>query len=161
MDKLLPAEVILTSAIPVGIAVAGFTGIIVAVCRDGQISARERISVSILLLASIATVMLAFVPMIFLNAGVSGPSTWMISSILFVIYFFSIVSYRIHQFRKSGVSMPAPLSLGIAFLSILALLQVANAIFIRDSWPYLILIVGYVIYSFVVFAYLLQSLWKE
>ena len=99
--------------------------------------------------------------MIFLNAGVSERTTWMTSSILFLIYFVSVISYRVNQFRKSGVSMPPPVSLGIGFLGISALLQVANAIFIRESWPYLILVVSYVIYTFVVFAYLLWSLWKE
>ena len=161
MDKLLPAEVVLTSAIQVGIAIAGFTGIVVALSRGRHISARERISVSILLLASIATVTLAFLPMIFLNAGVSERATWMTSSILFLIYFVSVISYRVHQFRKSRVSMPPQVSLGIAFLGISALLQVANAIFMRESWPYLILVVSYVIYTFLVFAYLLWSLWKE
>ena len=161
MDQLVPAEVVLTSAIQVGIAIAGFTGIVVALSRGSHITARERISVSILLLASIATVTLAFLPMIFLNAGVSARSTWMISSIVFLGYFVSIVSYRVNQFRKSGVSMPPPVFLGIAFLSISALLQVANAIFIRDAWPYLILVVSYVIYTFIVFAYLLWSLWRD
>ena len=161
MGKLLTADIVLTSAIQVGIAIAGFTGIVVAISKGAKISARERISVSILLLASIATVTLAFLPMIFLNAGVSERSTWMTSSILFLIYFVSIVSYRVTQFRRSGVTMPRPVSLGIGFLGISALLQAANAIFIRDSWPYLILIVSYVIYSFIVFAYLLWSLWTE
>ncbi|MBM3358484.1 MAG: hypothetical protein FJY54_12250 [Betaproteobacteria bacterium] len=72
-----------------------------------------------------------------------------------------IVSYRVNQFRKSGVSMPPPVLLGIVFLGISALLQVANAIFIQDAWPYLILVVSYVIYTFIVFAYLLWSLWKD
>ncbi len=57
--------------------------------------------------------------------------------------------------------MPAAVASGIGILGIVALLQLANAIFIRDSWPYLILIVSYVIYSFIVFAYLLWSLWTE
>ena len=161
MEKLLSAEVVLTSAIQVGIAIAGFTGIVVAVSRGGHISVRERISVSILLLASIATVTLAFLPMIFLNAGVSERSTWMTSSILFLIYFVSIVSFRVMQFRRSGTTMPPAVAYGIGFLGIAALLQVANAIFIRDSWPYLVLIVSYVIYTFIVFAYLLWSLWTE
>ncbi|MEK6591702.1 MAG: hypothetical protein AABZ67_01340 [Pseudomonadota bacterium] len=161
MGTLLTADIVLTSAIQVAIAIAGFTGIIIAISKGAQISARERISVSILLLASIATVTFAFLPMIFLNAGVSERSTWMTSSILFVIYFVSIVSYRVTQFRQSGVTMPAAVASGIGILGIVALLQLANAIFIRDSWPYLILIVSYVIYSFIVFAYLLWSLWTE
>jgi len=57
--------------------------------------------------------------------------------------------------------MPPPVLLGIVFLGISALLQVANAIFIQDAWPYLILVVSYVIYTFIVFAYLLWSLWKD
>jgi hypothetical protein len=57
--------------------------------------------------------------------------------------------------------MPRPLSLGIAFLGLCAALQIVNAVLIRDSWPYLVLIVGYVVYSFLVFAYLLWTLWRQ
>ena len=157
----LAAEVVLSSAIQVAIGIAGFTGIIVALSGGAKIGTRERISVSILLLASIATVAMSFLPMILLNAGVSERSTWAASSIIFVVYFVSIVSYRFYEFRRSGTAMPRPLSLGIAFLGLCAALQVANAILIRDSWPYLILIVSYVVYSFLVFAYLLWTLWRE
>lgn len=161
MGKLVSADVVLTSAIEVAIAIAGFTGIVVAIAKGMKIPIRERISVSILLLASIATVTFAFLPMIFLNAGISERSTWVTSSVLFVIYFLSVVSYRVRQFWKLEVTMPAAVASGIGILGAASLLQIANAIFIHDSWPYLILIVSYVIYSFIVFAYLLWSVWSE
>jgi len=157
----LAAEVVLTSAIQVAVGIAGFTGIIAALSGGAKIGARERISVSILLLAAIATVTMSFLPMILLNAGVNERSAWMTSSIIFVAYFVSIVSYRFYEFRRVGTAMPRPLSLGIAFLGLCAALQIVNAVLIRDSWPYLVLIVGYVVYSFLVFAYLLWTLWRQ
>ena len=157
----LAADVVLSAAIQVAIGIAGFTGIIIALSGGAKIRTRERISVSILLLASIATVALSFLPMILLNAGVAGASVWMTSSIIFIVYFVSIVSYRFYEFHHLGTVMPRPILLGIFILSICAILQVANAIFIRESWPYLILVVSYVMYSFLVFAYLLWTLWSE
>lgn len=157
----LAAEVVLTSAIQISMGIAGFTGIILAVAGGAKVGTRERISLSILLLASIATVTMSFLPMILLNAGVGEGSTWMASSIIFVVYFTAITSYRFYEYRRAGTAMPIPLSVGIAFLGLCAVLQVVNAILIRQSWPYLILVVCYVIYSFLVFAYLLWTLWSE
>lgn len=157
----LAAEVVLSSAIQVAIGIAGFTGIIAALSGGVRVGTRERICVSILLLASIATVTMSFLPMIFLNAGMSERFTWTASSIIFVVYFVGIVSYRFYEFRHAGAVMPHPVKLGIAFLSLCAALQIVNAVLVRDSWPYLILVVGYVIYSFLVFAYLLWTLWRE
>jgi hypothetical protein len=88
---------------------------------------------------------MSFLPMILLNAGVNERSAWMTSSIIFVAYFVSIVSYRFYEFRRVGTAMPRPLSLGIAFLGLCAALQIVNAVLIRDSWPYLVRIVGYVV----------------
>lgn len=161
MDKPLGADIVLSTAIIVGISIAGFTGIVVSITRPGKISAREKISVSILLLSSIATVTLGFLPMIFLNAGVNERLTWTISSTLWLIYFVGIVTYRVWEFRDSSAAMPGWVAAGLVFLGVVALLQVANAIVIRASWPYLILVVGYVIYAFLVFAYLLWNLWTE
>jgi len=150
---------ILTSSIQVGIAIAGFTGIVIALSkRDGGEDSRA-ILVSILLLTSIATVFFSFLPMLLSLAGLDDATVWTASSATFLIYFAVVSAYRTRQRASIPSLFKGAAALGVSFFIVGLLLQIPNVFLLKTAWPYLVLIVSYVIYSFSVFVSLLWGVW--
>jgi len=154
-------DMVLTSAIEVGIAIAGFTGIVIALSkRDAETNSRALL-VSILLLTSIASVFFSFLPMLLSLAGLADPTVWRTSSAAFLIYMAAVLAYRVRQFGAVRPRSSAPVALGGSLFLAAVLLQIPNALSWTAAWPYLVLIVAYVIYSFSVFVTLLWDVWHD
>ena len=152
---------VLTTAVEVAIAIAGFAGIVVVLGprRGHEWTASSRILLSALFFMSIATVTFGFLPPILSTAGVGEHLLWPIASALHAAYLTGITGYRIQQ----TVRLPKeerPTSVAALFVVVLGALtlQSANAIWLHEAWPYLTAIVLMVVLSFSVFLALLQRL---
>jgi hypothetical protein len=154
-------DMVLTSAIEVGISIAGFTGIVIALSRrDGGESSRALL-ISILLLASIASVFFSFLPMLLSLAGLDDSTVWSTSSATFLTYIVAVFAYRLRQLGAVRPRSSAAVVVGgMVFLSGV-LLQIPNVIWLKAAWPYLVLIVAYVLYAFSVFVTLLWNVWSD
>lgn len=151
---------VLTSAIEVGIAIAGFTGIVIALSRrDGDESARALL-VSILLLASIASVFFAFLPMLLSLGGMGDASVWRACSAIFLVYIVGVGVYRWRQIGTARRASPAVVAGGSLFLAAV-LLQLPNILVWGAAGPYLVLIVAYVLYAFSIFVALVWDVWRD
>jgi len=159
MDTLLTPDVVLTSAIEIGIGIAGFTGIVLALLRDSEPTVERRFHVFTLLLTSIATVFFSFLPLILMNINMSESTIWQISGSVFLVYFLFISLLR-SNFKIISASLPV-LKIGLVTFLISVLLQIPNVALWKAAWPYLTLIVAYVLYSFSVFVSLLWDVWGQ
>ena len=158
---LFQPDMVLTSAIEVGIAIAGFTGIVIALSkRDAGADARALL-VSILLLTSIGSVSFSFLPMLLSLAGLEDSTVWCVSSSAFLVYIAGVFTYRSRQIGSVRPRSSAPVMVGGSLFIAGVLLQIPNAFAWRAAWPYLVLIVAYVLYSFSVFVTLIWDVWRD
>ena len=139
-------ESVLSSAIEVGIGIAGFSGIVAAISRRSaeEWSAVERIRLNSLLGSSLSAVFLAFLPFILLSAGVPIVLTWQISSAVLGLVLAIVFLIRFGQFKTVGPQIPrldAAMFLCMAVGNIS--LQIANIMVIGADWPFLIGVLGY------------------
>ena len=159
--EIAAIEFILASTIQVGIAIAGFTGIVLALKSNKSIEPIQKILISILLISSIGSVIFSFIPMLLLSASFDDSSTWVLSSILFLIYFIIILIYRRKQFQKYSMPIPKSIRLLISIFAIAAIFQILNIVYFKKAWPYLFLLIVYILYSFSVFVQLLWLMWER
>ncbi len=158
---LFQPETVLTSTIEVGIAIAGFTGIVIALAkRDADANARALL-VSVLLLTSIGSVTFSFLPMLLSLAGLPDSTVWATSSAVFIVYAVAVSVYRARQISSLEHRTPASFRAGVSLFVAGILLQIPNVFWWRTAWPYLVLIVVYVLYSFSVFVALVWDVWRD
>ena len=158
---LFQPDMVLTSAIEVGIAIAGFTGIVIALSRRDADADARALLVSILLLTSIASVAFSFLPMLLSIAGLDDPTVWCASSSAFLVYVAGVFTLRARQFGSVRPRSSAPITAGFSLFLAAVLLQIPNAFMWMAAWPYLVLIVAYVLYSFSVFVALVWDVWRD
>ena len=163
-DLNVAPDVVLTSLIEVGIALVGFTGLIVSLT-----SRREAIFenlLSILVIAPSMIVVLSLIPLLLGIGGVGEPFIWQISSALFAIYFLYTVVHRSRLMRNlettEGEVQRRTLFLVLVVCSaIFALLQVANVVVIQAAWPFLAYLIFYVLFCLVIFGSLVLGIWRS
>jgi len=156
---------VLSTAVEVAIAIGGFAGIVIVLgpSRGHDWSASSRLLLSALLLMSIAVAAFGFLPQILGVAGVVDEVLWRVASSLHAVYLAGIIGYRVRQ----TVRLPsAERSVGLATRALIGtapvgavVLQLANAIWLQQAWPYLTAIVLMVLGSFAVFMVLLREVW--
>jgi hypothetical protein len=105
----LQYESVLTSVIEVGIATAGFSGIIAVLGRrsQGEWRTADLVRMSILLQASFAAILLSFLPMVLDGAGLSEPTVWRIASACFIAYAAIFGVRRLRQIRRAVANDPS------------------------------------------------------
>lgn len=138
-------ESVLSSAIEVGIGIAGFSGIVAAISlrSEEEWSAVERIRLSSLLGSSFASVLLAFLPFVLLSTGMPIILTWQISSAALGLVLAVVLLIRLGQFKKAGPQMPGAeratfICVGVGLVA----LQIVNVTVIETDWPFLIGVLG-------------------
>jgi hypothetical protein len=154
---------ILQTLAEVAIALAGFTGIFVALRdRSGQpLSGYALVRFRIMLLASLAAVAFALLPFLIFHIGFSPSATWSICS---AVVLFFMVPITIHDSRAvrtySGVmpkldrrAVPLIALLGAA----LGISQIANALTLHAFGPYLAAPMWFLTFSAFQFGRLLLS----
>ena len=162
----MESEPILTTAIEVAIAIAGFSAVVVAIAprRRSEWPEPARLSISALLLASIATVFFGFLPLLIFSAHVPESRAWPLASSAHVAYLAAMAAYRLRQLVRlppddSPQRRLILISSTVVFVAV-ASLQLTNAIWLQAPWPYLTSIVLMVVASFGIFASLLWQLWS-
>ena len=164
----LPFESLFTAAIEVGIAIAGFSGIVVVLGREpiGQWSEIEKSRMGILVRSSFATVVLGFMPL-FTNETFASPTTsWAICSSLCSAYFFLAFAIRMPSVRKlrkapdSDIGDPYFYGVVISVICV-ALLQIVNAGWMRTGWPYALGVLWMLIFAFTQFMRLMRVVWSQ
>ena len=131
----------LSAAIEVGISIVGFSGIIAAIGHRGagNWTATDQLLLRILLTASAAAIVFAFLPFIILDTGLDPVLFWKIGSGAQFAWLLGIVLYRKKEADKTGASLKMfyPWVNFILYLPVLVLLLLNMAV-LGAPWPYVI-----------------------
>ena len=161
-------ESLFTSAIEVGIGIAGFSGIVAVFGHrsSGQWTRADRGRMSILLQTSFATVLLSFLPLLVSHMVSDSEIVWTICSGMYVAY--TAVSLvvrlpRVRELRKDPENEvdDSYFYLVISGMAISVLLQLANVFWLRTGWPYAIGVLWTMTFSFTQFVRLMRVLWRS
>ena len=149
----------------IGIAIAGFAGVIAALrAPGGKMKPYTAVRISILLCFSVAAVVLGLLPFAFGFAGLSSPAIWVLSStamilligtlqIVFARLFYSVTKPALPEDSAPGELLVTVVS--TALLLGLIGLQIANVALFRQLWPFYVGLLGLMIFSLYQFAYIL------
>ena len=157
----MEAEGILIALAEVAIAIAGFSGIVVALqYRAAVWSDIDKIRFSGLLQESFASVSFSFVPIVLHLMHPHEPFVWRWTSGLWLVYIVCTVFYRIRQLPRFAAPDTSKVALGFAFsvLGISALLQIANVGWLTASWPHVVTVMLTLLLAFVLFVRLLRAI---
>ena len=147
----------------VGIAIAGFAGVVAALrAPGGRIRPYAAFRIGVLIGLSASAVLLSMLPSTLHFAGVSGESIWRLSSSVMVLLILAILLGSIRmvaRLTRAGEEGPPGLRFFAPFIvstyaSIVAL-QVANVAFLQQLWPFHLGLLLMTALSLVVFAYIL------
>lgn len=160
-------ESFFVSAIEVGIATAGFSGIVAGLRHgtDGTWSRGDLGRISLLLQTSFAAVLLSLVLLALHGAEVPEPLAWRIGSACFVVYMLAGIplrmrgTVRVHR-EDASVSLRLFAAL-VPFLIALTGLQVYNAASLHAGWPIALAVAVELTMALFMFVRLVQTLWKQ
>jgi hypothetical protein len=130
------SEELLTIA-ELAIALAGFSGVVVAFGHQREFTAIDRLRFFCLLTISMAVVVMAFLPSVLHLLGISGFSLWRVSSMIFLVASVSypiVLAPRLSRTSREFAALP-PKFFRIAAYSLAALspaVLLCNAV----GWPY-------------------------
>ena len=142
----MEAEGILTALAEVAIAIAGFSGIVVALQdRSRPWSETDKLRFSMLLQVSLSCVFWSLIPIVLHLMDASEPFVWSWSSGIWLVAIICLVSYRIRQLRRipdqeADQAYRAARVFIFSLLSIAVLLQIANVGWLRVPWPHIVTI---------------------
>ena len=140
----MEAEGILTVLAEVAIAIAGFSGIAVALQgRSGSWSETDKLRFSMLLQVSLSCVFWSLVPIVLHLIYASEPFVWSWSSGIWLFSIICLVSYRIRQRpripdQEADQVYRAARVFIFSLLGISVLLQIANVGWLRIPWPHVV-----------------------
>lgn len=137
-------ETVLSSAIETGVAIAGFSGIVVVLGRRelGEWSPIERVRLRSLLGASFAAVSFSFFPFVLFSAGLSPQATWRLGSAVVGLLFGSMAVIRFRQFRAAAPAIATQDWLTFLVVTVVVSLLFINAIRAAAPWPYLLAVLA-------------------
>ncbi len=158
----MEAEGILTTLAEVAIAIAGFSGIVVALQnRTVDWSETDKLRFSALLQVSFESVFFSFVPIVLYLMHPSEPFVWRWSSGLWLVYIACIVAYRVPQLLRVSAPGSDTSKAAVGFLfshfCTSVLLQVANVVWLRVSWPHVVTVILGMLLAFALFVRLLRA----
>jgi len=153
----------LGNAIEVAIAMAGFSGIIVAVGRRGagEMTSADQLRLRVLLTASGVAGAFAFAPFVLLDTGLEEGLVWRIGTAVQGVWFVAIMLYRRRQARQLGVIFtPSTRRLVAIYLPTIAVLSF-NAAVLGKAWPYVLGVIVQLFIAFMTFVQLLLTSWHS
>jgi len=139
----MEAEGILTALAEIAVAIAGFSGIVVALQgRRGAWSETDRERFSLLVQISLGSVFWSLIPIVFHLIDSSESFVWRLSSGLWLVHISYIVPTRIRSLPSPSESelvrsYGAALAFMLSLLTISLVLQIANVGWLKASWPYI------------------------
>ena len=161
-------ESLFTSAIEVGIGIAGFSGIVAVLGHRsaGAWTRADRGRMSILLQTSFATVLLSFLPLLLGGTIADSGILWAICSGTYAAYnaLSVVIRYpRIRELRKDPKNEVGGtyFYFVISGIAISVLLQLANVFWLHTGWPYALGVLWTMTFSFTQFVRLMRVLWRS
>jgi len=157
-------EDILTTTAEIGIALAGFSGIVAVLGRrsEGAWSGADRVRLAMLLETSFAAVLWSFAPLVLLSAEVAPERVWLLTSGGYVGYMLLQFPRRTRQMTSvDRVDPDAPvgpwyLAFVISGAVAHTLLQLVNVAWLRAPWPHIVAVLWALTLGFVNFVRLLR-----
>ena len=149
---------ILASLLELSIAIAGFSGIVVAIQNRADRTAEETLYLSALLGGAFFSASLSTLGMVLLASPMESLTAWRATSLAHAGCLVAILAFRTYQLRRVAVAPPrSAVIIGVAMLG-LALAQVANAAALHQPWICVALLSVYAFFAFGYFVLLLFSL---
>jgi hypothetical protein len=163
----MDGESLLTAAIEVGIALAGFSGIVAVLGRrtEGGWSIADKIRLQLLLQTSFSTILFAMLPLFLLSMRIAPSSIWRISSGIWLVYIAVDVPVRMRQIARSReesaetISTRYVASLAAGLMAVF-LVQLLNAVSLAQAWPHLLAVIWTIVVAFIQFIRLLRGIWQ-
>jgi hypothetical protein len=156
-------ESALGSVIEVAIAIAGFSGIVAAVGRRGagHWTAADQLRLRILLTASGAALVFAFLPFVLADL-IAQDLLWRIASGLLAIHTVAISAYRIRQASRGGIADAIGLRpWRLVLQGVVALMLIVNALRWGSPSLYVAGVLWGVFVAFMTFVRLLLDSWHH
>lgn len=154
----------LSIAAEIGIGIAGFSSIASAILSRSVTDDLDAnwIQLRTLLQTSFAVTLLAYLPMVLGSAALSEPFTWRIGSSVYALWV-AFVILNGHQvlrglMKSHGVTGGFAIVTGLLGVASLSL-NVLNAIFLGEGWPYLAALACGIAIAFILFGLLVRGLW--
>jgi len=154
-------DLILATLAQAGVALAGFSGIVVALGERarGQWSSRERQLLTTLLGTSGLSALLSVVPLALSSARVPEPQLWLTCSAAMIAFQVQRFAARLRRVMTDTELRSEERAL-LAFVFVgegaLFVLQILNCVWLSESWPFLVGLIWHLILSFLVFIRLVQ-----
>jgi hypothetical protein len=145
-------EVVLTSFIEVGIGIAGFSSIVVALSRNA-ITEDMKIAFLQIWIQSGAIIIFSAIPLILEATQIYRELVYVASSDLYGVFLTLVMIFG--PIRKRLKAHPI-LMVGLSFPIIVLL----NAAFLGQAWPYLLILLAGIFIAFLSFYQLIREMWR-
>jgi hypothetical protein len=157
----MTAESLLITYVQIGVAISGFSGIVVSLGNRGQgeWSHRDRQLLYALLGMSGGCTLLSALPLILASTGLAEPTVWSASSGCSVILQLVLMVVRARQVGRDADTLARErwvLAGAYAGGVVSVAAQLVNCVWLGVAWPHLATITFYLAVSFIVFVRLVQ-----
>jgi hypothetical protein len=155
-DVRMREDLLLATFASLAVALAGFSGIVVALGGHarGEWSSRDRYLLTALLISSGGSALLSVLPLVLDSAEVLEPTIWAISSASAVVLQAGLLAVRMRRVSRDAdtrnrerLVLIASYGGGAAFM----ILELVNCLWLRTAWPHLSTIGWHLVISFTVF----------
>ena len=157
----MTAESLLITYVQIGVAISGFSGIVVSLGNRGrgEWSHRDRQLLYALLGMSGGCTLLSALPLVLATTGLPEPTVWSASSACSVILQLVLMVVRARQVGRDADTLARErwvLAGGYAGGVVCVAAQLMNSVWLGVAWPHLATITWYLAVSFIVFVRLVQ-----
>jgi hypothetical protein len=157
----MTAESLLITYVQIGVAISGFSGIVVSLGNRGQgeWSHRDRQLLYALLGMSGGCTLLSALPLVLASTGLAEPTVWSASSGCSVILQIVLMVVRARQVGRDADTLARErwvLAGAYAGGVMCVAAQLVNCVWLGVAWPHLATITFYLAVSFIVFVRLVQ-----
>ena len=159
----MESEGILTALAEVGIAIAGFSGIVVALQhRSGGWPEIDKFRFNLLLQVSLVGVFSSLIPILLHLVNPGRTFVWAWSSGLWLAYALPMAVYRVPRALRTYTANPEPWSkfMGayiFTSLTLQVLLQTTNLVWLREPWPHVLTVLLSLLLASLLFIRLLHG----
>jgi len=155
-----PEEILATLA-QLGVAVAGFSGIVVVLgSRARESVALDSVLLNVILTGGVGVVLWALIPLLMLSAQLPERTVWIVASAGWSAQQVLVLMMRAFQARRILLQATRPDSVFFALALIAGVgtlaLQIGNVFWLSSAWPHLTGLAWWLMFSFVVFLRLMR-----
>ena len=157
----MTAESLLITYVQIGVAISGFSGIVVSLGNRGrgEWSYRERQLLYVLLGMSGGCTLLSALPLVLASTGLAEPTVWSASSGCSVVLQLGFMVARARQVVRDADTLARErwvLAGGFGGGVVCVAAQLVNCVWLGVAWPHLATITFSLAVSFIVFVRLVQ-----